>query len=229
MKLMLGKGRMCAGALFLLLAGVALPSAAQSVERKGVKGEAGEEDAALKHDLVLHFDECKVPENKTFTAEVQVQVTPAGLPAMVMLSQSSGYACLDDVAVAAIKVAQFTPAREHGRPVVREVVMPVDFTRVNMAQSDGLTATGARAAEVLSKPRLEVGSCKVKAGATARAVVGLRVNVQGKPTEVHVVQTTGDACLDGVALRNAAGYLFNPAQRNGKPVDFEMKIEMVFE
>ena len=222
---------MCACVLSLLLAGTGWPCGAQTTGRKDVtKTDVSDTDATLKHDLVLNFDECKVPQGKTFTAEVRLRVTTAGLPAMVVLAKTSGFSCLDTVAVAAVNAAQFAPARQDGRPVMQEVVMPVDFTRVDMAQNDGIVvAPGTRAAVILSKPRLEVGDCKVKSGTHAGVVVGLTVDSQGKPTNIHILETTGNPCLDGVALKNAAAYRFDPAQRNGRSVNFEMKIEMVFE
>ena len=217
--------------LSLLLVGAVWPCRAQSTGQKEVKkADQSEADATLKHDLVLNFNECNVPQGKTFTAEVRLRVTTAGLPTMVVLSKTSGYSCLDTVAVAAVNSAQFAPARQAGRPVVQEVIMPVDFTRVDMAQNDGLNvAPGTRAAVVLSKPRLEVGDCKVKSGTHVRVVVGLTVDSQGHPTNAHILETTGNFCLDGVALKNAAAYSFAPAQRDGLPVSFEMKIEMVFD
>ena len=59
---------------------------------------------------------------------LRVTVTETGEAAVVLVSQSSGYALLDQSALQAVKNWQFVPARFNNHAVVAEVTVPVRFT-----------------------------------------------------------------------------------------------------
>ena len=56
-----------------------------------------------------------------------VKVTPQGLPEKVEVSQSSGYARLDEAALAAVRQWRFVPARRGQEPVSASVIVPIEF------------------------------------------------------------------------------------------------------
>ena len=59
---------------------------------------------------------------------LRMTITPQGRPESISFYQSSGYAELDNAAMAAAQQWRFTPARnENGRPVASEVIAPVLF------------------------------------------------------------------------------------------------------
>lgn len=59
---------------------------------------------------------------------LHVQVTADGIAASVTLQNSSGYARLDQAALAAVKKWRFVPAKRGGQAVSASVVVPVSFS-----------------------------------------------------------------------------------------------------
>lgn len=58
---------------------------------------------------------------------VRVRVSVAGTALQIRIATSSGYEILDEAALEAVARWHFTPAREGGRPVEGEIVVPVRF------------------------------------------------------------------------------------------------------
>jgi protein TonB len=58
---------------------------------------------------------------------LHVTVTPEGRPSMVRISQSSGYALLDEAAQNAVRRWKFAPVRVGRVPVTSEVEVPIQF------------------------------------------------------------------------------------------------------
>ncbi len=58
---------------------------------------------------------------------LRVAVTAGGGASRVDLERSSGYAALDEAALAAVKTWRFVPAQRGGEPVDAVVVVPVVF------------------------------------------------------------------------------------------------------
>jgi protein TonB len=65
-----------------------------------------------------------------------VQVDAAGRPEQVEVQVSSGFASLDDAAVAAVKDWEFEPGRLDGQPVASRVEVPIQFQLGPGARSD---------------------------------------------------------------------------------------------
>jgi protein TonB len=58
---------------------------------------------------------------------LSVRVTSQGLPEAVDIRQGSGYARLDEAALAAVRLWRFVPARRGDTPVMSGVLVPIDF------------------------------------------------------------------------------------------------------
>ena len=58
---------------------------------------------------------------------LRVYIDEAGQPRQVLLAQSSGFARLDEAAIAAMKKARFKPYTENGRPTAGWAPAPIDF------------------------------------------------------------------------------------------------------
>jgi protein TonB len=56
-----------------------------------------------------------------------VQVDAAGRPETVQVRVSSGFASLDQAAVAAVESWEFEPGRLDGEPVASQVEVPIQF------------------------------------------------------------------------------------------------------
>ena len=58
-------------------------------------------------------------------------------------------------------------------------------------------------------------------------VVALIVDTEGKPRDIHIIQSVGKG-LDENAIKAIQQYRFKPAMYNGKPVPVEIKVEARF-
>ena len=58
---------------------------------------------------------------------LRVYIDEAGLPRQVLLAQSSGFARLDEAAIAAMKKARFKPYTENGQALAGWAPAPIDF------------------------------------------------------------------------------------------------------
>jgi protein TonB len=60
-------------------------------------------------------------------AVVRVWIDESGLPQQVALDRSSGFARLDEAALAAVRAARFRQCTENGRPLAGWAFVPIDF------------------------------------------------------------------------------------------------------
>ena len=58
---------------------------------------------------------------------VRVYIDEAGLPGDVQVNRTSGFARLDDAALAAVQKARFRPYTENGRPTACWALIPLTF------------------------------------------------------------------------------------------------------
>ncbi|WP_045727572.1 energy transducer TonB [Xanthomonas sp. GPE 39] len=66
------------------------------------------------------------------------------------------------------------------------------------------------------------------AGLGGKVVLKVVVGVQGKPTEVNVVSSSGQAALDTAAQQAVHEWMFNPATRNGQAVPWTIQVPVNF-
>ena len=65
---------------------------------------------------------------ETGTVQLRVRVSAAGLPVEVLMNKSSGYARLDEAALAAVKKWKFQAAMRSGNAIEAWVLVPVEFS-----------------------------------------------------------------------------------------------------
>jgi protein TonB len=65
--------------------------------------------------------------NEEGNVVIAVQVNAEGFPEQVEVSETSGYALLDQAALAAVRTWRFSPARVQDRPIASRVEVPVNF------------------------------------------------------------------------------------------------------
>ncbi len=76
---------------------------------------------------LLEYPRLSRRNNESGRVLVRVYIDTAGLPRTVQVSQSSGFARLDDAAVSAVQKARFKPYTENAQPVAGWVSIPLDF------------------------------------------------------------------------------------------------------
>ena len=76
---------------------------------------------------MLEYPRPSRPFHEAGRVMVRVYIDEAGMPRTVQVSQSSGFARLDDAAVAAVQKARFKPYTENGRPTAGWAFIPLVF------------------------------------------------------------------------------------------------------
>jgi len=66
------------------------------------------------------------------------------------------------------------------------------------------------------------------AGIGGTTVLTVTVGVEGKPTEVVLAQSSGNAALDKAALERVPNWQFQAATRRGQPVPMSIKVPVNF-
>ncbi|MCC4596908.1 energy transducer TonB [Xanthomonas campestris pv. phormiicola] len=66
------------------------------------------------------------------------------------------------------------------------------------------------------------------AGLGGKAVLSVVVGVQGKPSDVQVVGSSGQPKLDASAQQRVREWIFKPATRDGKPVARTIQVPVTF-
>ncbi len=66
------------------------------------------------------------------------------------------------------------------------------------------------------------------AGLGGKVVLKVVVGVQGKTTDVNVVDSSGQPALDAAAQQAVRGWMFNPATRNGQAVPWTIQVPVNF-
>ena len=80
----------------------------------------------------------------------------------------------------------------------------------------------------LYQPEPEFSEEARKAKFAGTVLVGLYVDTQGRPVNVHIVRGVGMG-LDEKAVEAVKQYKFKPATENGKPVLVDLQIEVNFQ
>ncbi|MCR6687550.1 energy transducer TonB [Pseudoxanthomonas sp.] len=68
----------------------------------------------------------------------------------------------------------------------------------------------------------------LRSGSEGRVVVSIEVGADGTPTDVSVVERSGDRALDRAALQAARQWRFEPAIRDGKAVAATVRLPVDF-
>lgn len=66
------------------------------------------------------------------------------------------------------------------------------------------------------------------AGAGGKTVLKVTIGIEGKPTEVKLLQSSGQSGLDEAAQRKVQEWKFKPATRNGQPVAQTIQVPVDF-
>ena len=97
---------------------------------------------------------------------------------------------------------------------------PVKTVNIDPPPAKGDSATQPL---VISAPEFDPSPCHPKEKTAFNVLVSLTVDTKGKPQNLAVATSSGDACVDAAALKTAKRYRFTPAKRDGKPIEFMMR------
>jgi protein TonB len=95
---------------------------ASMVTDKGVISEA-----APIHGIRATYPRSSQRRGHQGTVVLSIEVLKSGRPGRITLLSSSGFQGLDDAAIKAAKKADYSPARQFGKPIASELIQPVVF------------------------------------------------------------------------------------------------------
>jgi len=113
-------------------------------------------------------------------------------------------------------------------PPPSAVPAPVALPNVPVAPAAPPVFVAATRASSTRNPKPEYPMIAKRRGWEGTVSLLVEVGSDGKPTSVKVRESSGRALLDQSALRTVKLWLFNPATRDGKPVDSTMTVSIVF-
>lgn len=80
----------------------------------------------------------------------------------------------------------------------------------------------------VSTPRPDYPIELACAGVGGEVTLGLTVGADGKPANVQLVRSSGNAALDQAAIAGVDTWQFKPATRNGQPRPHDIQVPMNF-
>jgi TonB family protein len=178
------------------------------------------------------------------TVSVSLVVGRDGVPRDVQVVSTTDSAFVQPTLVALSRV-RFTPAQVDGVPVSVRVDLPIEWAVAQepphpaeapaeqvpaRTGAAGPDSTGAYEVGMVETPPRPTNTGDMvraiqqyyppalrRAGATGSVTVRMRVGVDGRPTEIHVLQST-DPRFDDAAMQVVRRLRFEPARRSGVPV-----------
>ncbi len=66
------------------------------------------------------------------------------------------------------------------------------------------------------------------AGASGETLLGVTIGVEGTPTDVKLIRSSGHEPLDAAAIEAVKAWQFRPATRNGEPVPQTIQVPVNF-
>jgi TonB family protein len=158
-------------------------------------------------------DEARAAKFSGGTVLVNLTLDVCGRPQNVHVLHGVGMG-LDENAVAAVKQYIFKPAMENGQPVPVEVNIQVNFQVYPLA-------TVKHSVPIVLTDEARQNN------ASGTIVVGLTVDEQGMPQDVHILRGFGMG-MDEQAVAAVKQYTFEPFRQNDKPVAQQALVEVKF-
>lgn len=100
------------------------------------------------------------------------------------------------------------------------------FSANVLAASPAIGTTDPTFVEGPTPPRYPASAIKEEHSGTVRVEVS--IDKAGQVSAVELVQTSGSAVLDAVAIERAWNWKFNPATENGEPVASRIRVPVIF-
>jgi TonB family protein len=73
----------------------------------------------------------------------------------------------------------------------------------------------------------DISRCNLPSSYQKNVLVGLTIDVNGKPQGAHILRSSGNDCADKSALDAVNQYKFLPARKDGVAVAVEMHVEVL--
>lgn len=140
----------------------------------------------------------------------------------VRILQTSGYAELDDAAIACVKTWHFDPKSAFGKFYLGSQRLVIDWTLPNNPTQN---AIGRRGGIPHSCPYYPQG---VPPGTIGTTRVGFFITADGHVRDAHVVISSGNTSLDEESVRCTTYWRYRPAVKDGQPVEVPWQAEIAW-
>lgn len=169
-----------------------------------------------------------IKKHEQGTTVVLIHVDANGKPLEARVDYSSGSRALDKAATKAAMQWRFKPATDHGKPVKSWTREHVAF-QLNNPESASSIAKVASGFGTQHPPAYPPEAIKKHEQGTV--VLKMHIDSHGKPTSLAYDpenSTTSSQNLISAAIKAAKQWRFNPATKNGKPVDSWVRVPVTF-
>lgn len=163
------------------------------------------------HVCMQDYPAAAVAAHQEGTTTIGFTITEAGATTNIHIVKSSGFPLLDDAATSCASNWRYRPAIKDGQPIAVPWKAEVKWV---LHGGEGLV--------VAPKP-LPPRSCKKPHGITMPAgaitMLSVLVSTDGKVKDAKVVVSSGNEALDAAATKCAQNWTYEPATRNGAPIE----------
>jgi TonB family protein len=159
--------------------------------------------------------------------KVKLMVAADGTIRDVTLTQSTGYARLDDACLKAFASGGLLPATLDGKPVDGYVEVPITWSIESAPQ----VATPRPRIDPKNPPRIgqdHYPAESVRLHEEGKCIVSVTVTAGGKIRNIKLTQSTGFPRLDRACLKAFSHGGLLPATADGKPIDSTTEIPIVW-
>ena len=122
-----------------------------------------------------------------------------------------------------LKAWRFAPARHNGQPVAAELMVPVICQPLLRAPAENLMPPKA-----LSQSRPEYPIAMRRYGLRGEVTIEFTVSSEGA-VKSPVIISSNNPAFDEPALRALLAWKFQPATRNGQPVELKLRVPIIFQ
>ena len=168
---------------------------------------------------------------------VELVVTKEGLPEDVRVIDAEPPDIFEDVALDAVRQFRFAPGTRNGEPVDVRMSFPIDFPLVRIQldpEKKDRVETARESSEMDQPPRVRMQclpdypeSAKLNQ-IEGKVVLKFVVATDGTAKEPEVIMATPCGLFEEATLKAIARYNFEPAQKNGKPVNSTVQRPFLF-
>jgi len=178
---------------------------------------------------------------------IDVLINKDGIPTEFKVLKSLGKSGCDESTIVGIKRTKFTPAIQNGKPVHFWIKIKVAFSLAKkgnitvgllpLPQQKTVKDTIPAFLPEENWPKfdrnellknIKYPESARRAGVQGQVILDVLIDKEGKPVEFTVLKSLGESEWDKAVFEGIKKTKFTPAQQNGKPIPFRIKIKVDF-
>ncbi|HEY1630099.1 MAG TPA: energy transducer TonB [Rhizomicrobium sp.] len=208
----------------LIAAFVLLPAlAAAQITPPALPDGASKPAPSGKPHVCRNYPKAAIHAGAEGTTAIRFRIDEDGSVIDLTVLKSSGNRDLDDATLICASQWRYVPATLNGKPIAVDWQASANWSLHGYVPSlVGTTFT--------PKPEGDHSCTEHRkadgAAAPGTAILAFVIGTDGMPKDMTVKSSSGDAVFDAYAMRCVAGWRFDPAIKEGKPVDIAWGAEV---